>query len=530
MSKKQLKLSCRGTMNTPLLYQKQEITIKSKSIQMKTSLQKISKRLLTLGLAFAAYTGANAQCAATTAVTPNSANDITTNTSMTFPAGWNAYVSVYFGDGNSSNSFLGTATSYSLSHSYAVNGIYSIYTSVHAFNPADSSFFCDVTDVDTFVVNMPCSVDLSAINYNQNSGYNFDFSTTVTSTNYVDLYWSVTDSAGGLMYSQTGGTNLNYTFPNSGTYNVLCFANAYDSLTMTSCFDSAYVWIPLDTMGGNPGGCNLQAYVNVTPTTGLNVIVNGYANNNYQYSYLLIDNQYYYNQDSVNYTFPAAGSYNVCFYAQDTTAATYCYDSICMIYNTNGTPNPIQCNAYFYVYQDSLNPTVWHGYNASTGSAYMTYLWDFGDGSTSTLPYPTHTYATPGNYVICLTVVDTSTMCTSTHCDSSAAFRLSTAALMGSISIASPTGIKDNSHIVSGAKVFPNPMADFSAIAFSSTTATNGKIEVVGVLGNTVLSENVSIAKGSNEIKLNTATLTNGVYYIKVVSGTEVLSTIKAVK
>lgn len=40
------------------------------------------------------------------------------------------------------------------------------------------------------------------------------------------------------------------------------------------------------------------------------------------------------------------------------------------------------------------------------GTPPYTYLWDFGDGSTSTLKTPTHTYAEPGTYLVTLTVTD----------------------------------------------------------------------------------------------------------------------------
>lgn len=52
--------------------------------------------------------------------------------------------------------------------------------------------------------------------------------------------------------------------------------------------------------------------------------------------------------------------------------------------------------------------------NLSTSGAGSTYLWDFGDGNTSTLSDPTHTYAIDGTYTVCLTVADgcaTNTLC-----------------------------------------------------------------------------------------------------------------------
>jgi len=42
------------------------------------------------------------------------------------------------------------------------------------------------------------------------------------------------------------------------------------------------------------------------------------------------------------------------------------------------------------------------------------YSWDFGDGLTDTLPNPSHTYHTPGTYIVSLTVTDTTTMNDST--------------------------------------------------------------------------------------------------------------------
>ena len=44
--------------------------------------------------------------------------------------------------------------------------------------------------------------------------------------------------------------------------------------------------------------------------------------------------------------------------------------------------------------------------SATGGSPPYTWLWDFGDGSTSTEQNPVHTYTSPGNYTVTLTVTD----------------------------------------------------------------------------------------------------------------------------
>lgn len=55
--------------------------------------------------------------------------------------------------------------------------------------------------------------------------------------------------------------------------------------------------------------------------------------------------------------------------------------------------------------------------NTSTGNGVLTYLWNFGDGSTSTAQNPVHTYTAAGTYVVTLTVTNTlsnGTTCTQT--------------------------------------------------------------------------------------------------------------------
>jgi PKD repeat protein len=44
--------------------------------------------------------------------------------------------------------------------------------------------------------------------------------------------------------------------------------------------------------------------------------------------------------------------------------------------------------------------------NESTGTFPLAFEWDLGDGVTSTLPAPTHTYQSPGLYTVVMTATD----------------------------------------------------------------------------------------------------------------------------
>lgn len=80
------------------------------------------------------------------------------------------------------------------------------------------------------------------------------------------------------------------------------------------------------------------------------------------------------------------------------------------IFNTNFAK--AQCQAVFNVYPDTSLGAPLHTYlgdNACIGANFLgidtinyTYTWTWGDGTSTTAPFPSHTYATTGNYTICL--------------------------------------------------------------------------------------------------------------------------------
>ncbi|MBP8824522.1 MAG: PKD domain-containing protein [Flavobacteriales bacterium] len=66
------------------------------------------------------------------------------------------------------------------------------------------------------------------------------------------------------------------------------------------------------------------------------------------------------------------------------------------------TTNPCCNEAAAFTMVQQANPYTWQFLDASIDA--NTYLWDFGDGNTSTEVSPTHTYAANGNYTVCLTI------------------------------------------------------------------------------------------------------------------------------
>lgn len=99
------------------------------------------------------------------------------------------------------------------------------------------------------------------------------------------------------------------------------------------------------------------------------------------------------------------GTYSVTYSApgyQSQTISVSATNKVTTIQNVALTPNPPVANFSADV-TSGCNATI-HFTDQSTVSAGATYLWDFGDGQTSTLQNPAHTYTASGTYTVSLTV------------------------------------------------------------------------------------------------------------------------------
>lgn len=102
-------------------------------------------------------------------------------------------------------------------------------------------------------------------------------------------------------------------------------------------------------------------------------------------------------QTSQTITVNAAGTYGV-----TVTDTSGCSGSINVTAQVNPLPNPLFTASAVC----EGTPTQFTDATTTGGSSITSWLWDFGNGTTSSQQNPGHTYSTPGNYNVQLTVTD----------------------------------------------------------------------------------------------------------------------------
>jgi PKD repeat protein len=105
------------------------------------------------------------------------------------------------------------------------------------------------------------------------------------------------------------------------------------------------------------------------------------------------------------HTYAQPGVYTVCIRVSRPTAAGTppCVSEVCKIVTITGVPCNLQ--AYFTWHADSLQFNKIHFTNASVNfQPGDSIRWTFGDGTSSLDVNPTHVYAQPGSYTVCLRV------------------------------------------------------------------------------------------------------------------------------
>jgi hypothetical protein len=121
------------------------------------------------------------------------------------------------------------------------------------------------------------------------------------------------------------------------------------------------------------------------------------------------------------------------------------------------------------------------------------YLWNFGDGTTSTSTNPSHTYATSGNYNVMLI--------TTNNCDSDTVYHNVVIVV---------TGVEENS--LGNIEIYPNPARDNISIKLNNTAID--QIVLTDVIGKELL----RINSMKPIVNVDLTPYMDGVYFIRLIS------------
>ncbi|MFM7769004.1 MAG: T9SS type A sorting domain-containing protein, partial [Bacteroidota bacterium] len=159
-----------------------------------------------------------------------------------------------------------------------------------------------------------------------------------------------------------------------------------------------------------------------------------------------------------------------------------------VLISVNPTPT---ADASFVQTNGSL--TVQFLNNSSNASSYV---WNFGDGNTSTSSNPNYTYTTGGDYVVTLTASNGN--CTDV-------FTLN----LASVSVSENTTFAELS-------VYPNPTSETLNIEFGQEMTDWVNIEMFDMTGKLVKTSQHNVTTGSNFIQLNVSELETGIYFLNM--------------
>lgn len=138
-------------------------------------------------------------------------------------------------------------------------------------------------------------------------------------------------------------------------------------------------------------------------------------------------------------------------------------------------------------------PFVVNIVNTSTSIAPgISWLWDFGDGSTSTEEFPSHDYVTNGPYTLCLTI-SSPLGCTDQYCDDISVddSGLFTRSQGFTINVVPATGIGMEEHATTTMlTIQPNPVIDMFRLT-GSWNSPQQIVRITDALGRTILEQRV---------------------------------------
>jgi len=292
-----------------------------------------------------------------------------------------------FGDGTLSNDVAPT-------HTYDEKGIYLVCLEIHR---NFGSYQCH----DWYCVEVNAT-GIGACN----AGFSFELlppdplSIQLTNKSLGDVdFWFWDFGDGATSYDQ----NPIHTYANEGTYNT-CLLIVNNS---TGCYDSISQLVEVFEAPDCEALFEYEYFQSDSMTVQFTDISYGmnsewlwdFGDGNFSSEQNPIHTYYY--EDTFNVCLTVSSIWGPC---QD----TYCDDVIIDV-----SPN---CEANFVYEQNPDNPLEFMFNDASYGDI-ESWEWDFGDGTSSDLQNPIHTYTDEGEFEVCLTIFDDWGPCEDTFCD-----------------------------------------------------------------------------------------------------------------
>ncbi|MEO6303698.1 MAG: PKD domain-containing protein [Bacteroidia bacterium] len=461
---------------------------------------KNNSKIQLLAFFFAALFSINAksQCPASFSYTLNATGNVTfSNTSSSTTS--NTIYNWDFGDTQFSNQI-------NPNHTYAGNGTYVVtFTTTDTVTPCSSSVSQTIT-----ISNTACLLNASFYYALSTTGMAFFGNTTTGSiplTSYT-LNW--------------GDGNTNYY-----TNNILQSIYPTHNYTVNGNY---MILLQAQNSTGCVSSYTAIININIQPCTNMAGFTYTVNNNTVSFSDAStgtstasvyswdFGNNYYGNvSNPLPQNYPSNGQYVVSLTVFDYIDSTCTSTQSQTITLTNAL---CVSTSTFYLMQNSTSSSiVWDAFPTYPVNV-STVVWNWGDNTSSTGLYPSHTYSATGFYNICLTV-SVSCGSSTTTCINQNIFKTNNSMQMATVNVLNsiPTSIGKNISATVDILLFPNPVKDVLTI---ENNATDFNVSIIDLYGKVIYT-------GTNAKNINVQNFNAGIYFVKI-SGNNFSKTSKIIK
>lgn len=185
------------------------------------------------------------------------------------------------------------------------------------------------------------------------------------------------------------------------------------------------------------------------------------------------------------------------------------------INNPNGC-NSSNCNPTYTTLYDTVQNTFTLTIDSATTNMAISYHWDFGDGTSSTLANPSHIYTVDSLYNVCMKIFttpgDSCIYCHILGIDSSGNIIRTNGFTLNVQYENTTTGIFQNNSDKLKVSIYPNPFTSQTTISFNKEMK-NSSIKIVDVLGKKIN----EITFSGKQLIIEKGSMKAGVYFLQVV-------------